>query len=263
MGLDLYAGTMTRYYSGEWLITTQRLLQGSGVSVGVHYASGTSPWLKAVEAAARVENFRRQLSERWGSKFPCFAEPPSWNEDSSTPYTTEKPDHDGVRSLVLVAAYLARPELTRPAVMPEKLDEDPAYGQASERGYYMGPMAVLEAHLFLPGDDNYIVVATDPLGSERFITSVGVLEMILKDLNAQTWNASPEILESWHRRGLVSWGPVQKVWKWGERPGKGEIVDERNDEADKIEVNAQYALACFTRVVEFARKHNVPIVVDQ
>jgi hypothetical protein len=198
-----------------------------------------------------------------GAQVPVLREGPTWNEEPSTPYTTEKPDHDGVRSLVLVAAYLARPELARPTVMPKDLAEDLAYCEAGERGYYMGPMAVLEAHLFLPGDDNYIIGAVDPLGVKRVITSLGMLETILKELNAQTWNASPEILESWHMRGLVPWGPVHKVWKWGEKPGTGEIVEERNDEADKFEVNAQYGLACFTRVVEFARQHNVPIVVDQ
>jgi G:T-mismatch repair DNA endonuclease (very short patch repair protein) len=41
------------------------------------------------------------------------------------------------------------------------------------------------------------------------------------------------------------------------------IVEEPNVVVDRIEHNAQFALACFWHLCEFAQTYNVPIVVDQ
>jgi hypothetical protein len=262
VGLDLYAGTLTRYYSGKWLTTVQQASKEMGIPVSVDYASGAAPWLPPERAAAAVAEFATQLSKRWGARHSCFARPPIWNEDQSTPYLTEKPDHDGIRSLVLVAAYLERSDLRRPQVLPVSLDLDPAYAEAMHRGYYIGPMAVFEAQLFLPGDASFLVVQRDPLGATRYITSIGDLKQVIADVNGRSWNASPELLEAWRKRGLCSSGPVQKVWKVDPQQGM-KVVEEPNLVVDKVEHNAQFAMGCFWRLCEFAETHNVPIVVDQ
>lgn len=261
MGLDLYAGTLTRYCSGEWLTTVQRASQSAGIPCEVAYASGTAPWIPADAASHAVDEFRVALSRRWGDRFECFQQPPNWNEEGDTPYHTEKPDDDGVRSLVLVAAYLERPDLTRPVLLPESGDR--AYDEAGPGDYYMGNMAVLECHLYLPGHDNFVVVAEDPLGVERFITSVGILRATLDDVNGRTWQAAPELLESWYLRGLLSFGPVQRVLRTDTDSGRHEVVEEPTEVHDLVEHNAQYALACLYRVCDFAQEHDVPIVVDR
>lgn len=262
MGLDLYAGTLTRYYSGDWSTTAQCAAQAAGLPFEIVYTSGASPWLASDMAARAVDEFRLALSSRWGARFPAFEQPPIWNERGETPYHTDKPDHDGVRSLVLVAAYLERPDLTRPVLLPEPNESDPAYDEAGPRGYYMGNMAVLECHMFLPGQANYVIVAEDPLGAKRFITSVGILRRALDDVNARTWLATQELLESWHLRGLIRFGPTQTVINV-HADGRREMTEERTEVYDQLEHNAQYALACFYRACEFAEAHDVPIVVDQ
>lgn len=265
VGLDLYAGTLTRYYSGQWLTTVQRVAQEVGMPCEIVYASGRPPWLQPEEASSAVRAFCHALSTRWGARFKCFEQPPSWNERADAPYQTEKPDHDGIRSLVMVAAYLERPDLTRPVVPDD--EPDPACAEAVQRGYYMGNMAVLECHLFLPGNANYLIVAEDPLGAERFTTSIGILRGALDDVNARAWQASPEVIGSWYERGLIRFGPTQTVVQVEVDSAAGrvrqETTEERTEVYDQIEHNAQYALACLYRLCDFAVARDLPIIVDQ
>src|SRR5262249_6549520 len=157
-------------------------------------------------------------------------------------------------------------ELSRPLVLPD-LESDPAYVEASEKDYYMGPMAVFECQMFLPGKANFLIVAEDPLGRRRFMTSVGVLRAMLESLNEQLWQADESRLLGWYRRGLVSSESTQKymevvVNERGER--SYELHEESTEHVkDKLEHNAQYAFACFAHACEFAEAHDVPIVIDE
>jgi len=259
MGLELYAGTLNRYCSGDWLTAGQQAAQAAGLNCTIDYGPSGPPWIGAPAAAEAVAGFRRTLSTRWGERFECFKTPPTWNESEGAPYHVEKPDYDGVRSLVLLAAYLERPAL----VLPEDYESDPAYDEAGPQGYYMGNMAVLECHLFLPGAANFVVVADDPLGVERFMTSVGILRGALDDLNARLWQASAEDLEAWLARGLVSFGSTDSFLELDPETGGRTIVEQPTRVEDKLQHNAQYALACFYAAADFALVHDLPVVVDQ
>jgi hypothetical protein len=73
MGLDLYAGPLIRYYSGQWLTTVQLRAKEIGLSAEVVFQDGVSPWLQARKAKPAVRAFSRALSKRWGDRFPDFA----------------------------------------------------------------------------------------------------------------------------------------------------------------------------------------------
>lgn len=75
MGVDLYAGSLTRYFSGQWATTVTR------------------PWLAAEDAKPAVFSFVRRLCEYNGL--------PGWNERIDAPYETWNLDPRGVNSLAL------------------------------------------------------------------------------------------------------------------------------------------------------------------
>ncbi|MBL8952497.1 MAG: hypothetical protein JNK82_17085 [Myxococcaceae bacterium] len=246
MGLDLYAGPLTRYYAGDWLTTMQRVGQELGLPTQVMYSDGQSPWLPADEAALAVKAFIASFGDS------------AWREEPGAPYTTDKPDRDGVFALDVFAAYLARPELVRPKVLPD-LGADPAVSEANDRGHYMKHMVAIEAHLFVPGDGRWVKLVEDPLGAERVVTTVGTLEAVLHDLNARTWKASAAEIEAWRRRGHV---PCRDV-ETGFDDATQRIVQRPYLVVDRLEHNAQFGLSCFFNMCAFSRRHGVPIVIDQ
>ena len=61
MGLDIYAGTLTRYYSGNWKLITQQVAEELGMSFSITTPEGqsTSPNLNPEE----VENIQNCIQE--------------------------------------------------------------------------------------------------------------------------------------------------------------------------------------------------------
>ena len=61
MGLDIYAGTLTRYYSGNWKLITQQVAEELGMSFSITTPEGQStlPNLNPEE----VENIQNCIQE--------------------------------------------------------------------------------------------------------------------------------------------------------------------------------------------------------
>ena len=230
MNLDLYAGSISRYLIGD-------------------FDPDASPWrapdaggdVLAVDdellelAHARAKGWRDKLNSALMGKVD---RPVAWDDGPSRPFLARQPDVSVRRALVLWAAYLARRDLERPLVLPEEITTDPAYAEAPSKNYYLGAMAVFECQVFAPSDENFIVPFEHPAGYPAIITSTSNLRFYLDELNAASWNASPETVADWLKAPSA---------------GTGE---------DALLASAREGFALFDLICRFAEAEGAPILVS-
>ena len=106
MGLDIYAGTLTRYYSHNWKTVVQQWAEENGWGFQKITPDGEAAdneeEMSPAEVQAAVENWRDQIL----SAISQPGQPPyaPWPEDNEKPYYTDKPDWDAFGAMLLVAA---------------------------------------------------------------------------------------------------------------------------------------------------------------
>ena len=94
MGLDIYAGTLTRYYSHNWKTVTQQWAEENEWGFQKITPDGepadNEEELSPAEVQAAVENWRDQILAAISQP----DQPPytPWPEDNERPYYTDKPD---------------------------------------------------------------------------------------------------------------------------------------------------------------------------
>lgn len=187
MGLDLYAGPLTRYYSGNWQTVTQEL------GAEIVYADGHSPWVSQEEAEQRVRDFHARLTEKLA---PHDYSLPQWNEAPDHAYQTDKPDHMGREALLLWAAYLHRRDLKRPMDLPTDFTVDRAYREAAgEAGYYDPHLITLDSDIFVPAEVSFSLGIESPLGSKKLVSSIQSLMDTLMWINERSWNSNSKDAE--------------------------------------------------------------------
>ena len=97
MGLDIYAGTLTRYYTQNWKTAVQQFGEAHGIPVQIIRANSEEHPADEAEVLERVTEWWKHILNGLG-----ITEPPLWNEDANqTPYYTDKPDWDGITALQL------------------------------------------------------------------------------------------------------------------------------------------------------------------
>ena len=104
MGLDLYAGTLTRYYSRNWKTTVQQWAEENGYAYSRMGPDGPMEQEQRpdpAEVQGAMESWRDSIL---GILKNSGAESPSWPEDNEAPYYTDKPDWDAWYALLLAAA---------------------------------------------------------------------------------------------------------------------------------------------------------------
>lgn len=105
MGLDIYAGTFTRYYAQNWKTITQQWAEENGYSftrIIANDEGSDEEKLSPAEIQEDMENYRNQIiSAITPEGQPLYA---PWVEDNEKPYYTEKPDWDAFGALLIYAA---------------------------------------------------------------------------------------------------------------------------------------------------------------
>jgi hypothetical protein len=253
MGLDLYAGTLVRYHTGEWETEAQRTGREAGVQVQIAYPEGAPKKLSKFTAAPRIWWWRQRVQRKYRQ---IIRQQLNWPAADSTPYFARKPDHDGLAALILAAAHAEFSEFELPTGLPASLESAPAYRAASEH-YLQSQISVLECQMFLPSPDNFILSELDACGVRRFITSTGNLAAALQSFNEAHWRADESQIAEWATRsGLSRYVFVVE---------RGEIVREENvdAQANPFAYAAQFAFALYSEAVMFSRKYSVPIVTDE
>ena len=169
MGLDVYVGSLTRYYTEGPADVVERLAR--------HQAMAVTDGQDAEEVIrAAVLRWRENLSRWLGDR---LARPLDWDQYSPAPCVTDKPGWDGYGGARLLAAHDEHPELPPPAVVSADWPDDLAYQAASARGAGSRYSRLLTPELWLPCRFEFTVRTQDLTGEEVELgSSVALLEQL-------------------------------------------------------------------------------------
>lgn len=240
MGLDVYVGSLTRYYGGDWENAGERAARERAlgkVAGGRLIRSNVQGEEKARDQERireAVLTWREILGDSLGANVPG---PLDWNEDDEAPYFTGRPGWDGFGSLVLWAAYGEHPTLRLPATLPEEWDNDPALMRSNADGFRSRySHLVRNVELWLPVSFAFTFEGEDVDRRRVVVGSATTLARQLADLNAATWKAEASEAAAWAKR--------------------------RPDDSASIELNARYAFGVMTDLAAKAVAHRLPMKLD-
>jgi len=196
MGLDVYVGALSRYYSGNWETIIQQSSHELGIEVQIIHANEPQYALSNQDKIRNVIiNWREKLSNDLRGKISTQLD---WNESAESPYFTDKPGWDSYSGLLVWAAYAEHPHLKLPISLPAEWSVDPAYQASTDEGFQSSYGQLLQgSELWLPGDFDFTFSVADVSGK---IVTVGFTKTLLSqldDLNTSTWNADKETILEW------------------------------------------------------------------
>jgi hypothetical protein len=208
MGLDVYVGSLTRYYAGDWELIAQQAAREMGVPLRIVRSQNDPPDAIRDPDSIRpvVKHWRSQLSE---GLLEHLSEPLDWNEEADAPYFTNKPAWDCYSDLLLWAAYSDHTELVRPENSVEDFGNDPAYARSTMKDFRSRCSHLLEVEWWLPCDFNFVFQAEKVGGGPVLIGSSVALMRQLEDLNSRTWRAELDLLCAWRRGGSEHGAPLE------------------------------------------------------
>jgi hypothetical protein len=244
MGLDVYVGSLTRYYSGDWETVVQKAAREIGMATlvlrpeserGGHSEGDEESSLpNADQVHSLVLMWRDQLNTALDT---YISQSLQWDERKDAPYFTDKPAWDCYAALVLWAAYEEHPELNRPEVAEDDWTEDAAFRASTDEGFDSRyPNLVSRTELWLPCDFEFTFGAPDPAGRDIGIGSSVRLLIELETLNARTWKAPPADIDEWRRNC----------------PTRGE----------PLETCAKFAFTIFERLARASVQNRLPMKLD-
>src|SRR5207249_5208071 len=113
MGLDVYVGSLTRYYAQDWETIVQQWGREQGLPVEVRRSQASPPDRITDPTVIRPDmiKWRSDLNQALSSRLGVELD---WEEAPDAPYFTDKPGWDGYGGLVLLAAHEENPQLKPP-----------------------------------------------------------------------------------------------------------------------------------------------------
>ncbi|MBI3272637.1 MAG: hypothetical protein HYZ53_26850 [Planctomycetes bacterium] len=235
MGLDVYVGSLTRYYAGDWKTIVQQAGERAGFKVVV--ARPNQPQDAVVDRAqvhAHVLAWREGLTEALGEH---VQQPLDWDESAESPYFTNKPAWDCYSDLLLWAAHDEHPHFGRPEHCVEDWTKDPAW-KASNAAEFQSRFSHLlrPVQLWLPVDFTFTFSAVDPTGSQVGMGSSVTLLRQMLELNERTWKAGGAQLDTWRRAGA--------------------------EQGATLETGARFAFSLLLALTRDAVEHRLPMKLD-
>ena len=248
MALDVYVGSLTRYYSGNWETVGQAWAREAGVKyqrirpedmpflrrLGIRILSifdrrnNQSPRLSEVQLA--VIAWRQTLTTSLPNKKL------DWQESIDTPYFTDRPAWDGYAGLLLWAAYDEHPDMERPTLSNSNWIEDPAFRASTAQGFTSRYSHLLRSEFWLPAEFEYPFGGESLNGEQCIFGSSIELLRELEELSKRTWQADGQVLETQREHG--------------------------NEDDHPLEVSAQFGFAVFHKLAELSVEHWLPMKLD-
>lgn len=234
MGLDIYVGSLTRYYVGDWELVAQKAAREMGLELNVLRKHDPADAIRDPDQIrSAVLSWREGLSEGLRES---LIEALDWNETPEAPYFTDKPAWDCYADLILWAAYQEQPQLSRPIAHVEEWSEDPAYKACTADGFGSRYSHLYDVELWLPCSFGFVFEAEHVGGNPVMVGSSVALSRQLDDLNRRTWQAGADLLDKWAFDGSEFGAPLEE--------------------------GARFAFALFSRLAKHAVEHRLPMLVD-
>ena len=208
MGLDVYVGSLTRYYSRDWEIIAQQLGRQIGMKVVVERHNEAPDAVRdPIVIREAVLAWRRALSTGLEAE---LARPLEWDESPESPYFTDKPGWDCYSDLLLWAAYEEHPQFNRPDAKVEDFSTDPAYQASNEESFNSRyPSLLGNLELWLPCEFSFTFRVEDAGGNKAWMGSSVQLLTELRTLNDRTWKADPATASQWRNTESMHGTPLE------------------------------------------------------
>jgi len=237
MALDIYVGSLTRYYAGDWETVSARLARESG-------SEAVPARADSAEDAIRDPDEIRPIVTEWRQGIAAalkesVTDPFDWDESQKPSYFTDHIGRDAFAALRLWAAYTEHADLQRPTALVADLATDPAFLRSNNpEGTSVYHQVIREIELWLPWDFAFTFRAETAAGGSKVgLGSAPALRKQLADLNTKTWRASSEgTLASWRKEVPPPGAP--------------------------LEVLARFAFGVIYPLAALAEKHRLPIKLD-
>lgn len=105
MGLDIYSGTLTRYYCRDWMNITQQLSEEHGQKFVMLDGCGNE--IRPVDDKDEIAQIRGAICQWIDNVAICMdqsMESPLWDEERELEYYTDKPDWEAYGALIMLCA---------------------------------------------------------------------------------------------------------------------------------------------------------------
>jgi hypothetical protein len=169
VGLDVYVGSLTRYYTEGPSDVVERIARHQEVPFGDGHDGE-----EVVRAA--VLAWRDGLGRWLGDRLPG---PLDWDESGPAACFTDKPGWDGYGGTLLLAAHDEHPELPAPVTVSADWPDDLAYQASSARGAGSRYQQLLTPELWLPCRFEFTFRTNDLTGEEVEVgSSVALLDQL-------------------------------------------------------------------------------------
>ena len=252
MGLDIYAGTLTRYYAGNWKNAVQQWAEANGYTFNKITPDGEAILEEALdprEVEAVIVGWRDWLLEALAPEGETYA---PWPEDNGSPYYTDKPDWVAYGALLLCIACGIYEE-----PLPQQVPKDWDF---SEHPLIVRAMADEEvkwsllsgATFWLPITGSFWFQCPDPAGNEQTMATLDGLASELAKINEMLWQAEEAEILSWSE---TEGYPVEKG------PGSDGISMTTETEYDAGSL-AKFAYSMFYQALQFAQAQKTAIILD-
>jgi hypothetical protein len=234
MALDVYVGSLTRYYAGDCeSIADRNEKRTRSTTRTTTTRAGSDPGKESERIRKAVLGWRDGVKRALRQHLD---EPLDWAETTEAPWFTDQPGWDGFGSLVLWAAYAEQPGLRRPATLPEEWDDDPALVRSNADGFRSRySHLVRNVELWLPCAFDFTFEGEDVDGRRIIVGSSTTLGRQLGELNAATWKMNARELAA-----LASNRPPDSA----------------------LETCARHALAVMSGLARHAVEHRLPMKLD-
>ena len=232
MALDIYVGSLTRYYAQDWETAGARVAREMGASYEVVLLP-PKPAEDAVTDPAVVQEavVGWRMSLEAGLR-QHLTEGLSWDDEAKAPYFTDRPSWEGYAGVLLLAAHAECPDVPRPESAASEWDADAAYQRVTSRGFSSRFPQIYDVQLWLPCRFSFKFKAPDVAGAEVWIgSSVALLDQLAL-LNGETFRVG----------------------------GGGPFED--NDGASAFDKSARFGLEMFLRLARFSVEHRLPMKLD-
>jgi hypothetical protein len=241
MGLDIYVGSLTRYYTHDWETIVQRVGREQGIPVVIK-RTNESP--DAITDPATIRDLIltwRSLMTRTLREAGLIDGELGWSEELETPYFTDKPGRDCYGAVQLLGAHEEEGKPLLGSAYPAKLREDWAKDSALNRRLRARTQPRY-AHLYacefwLPHEMKDSFLAPSPAGNRARIGSVFGLLRELETLNERTFHGSTDDLKRWR----------------AEMPNGADVA---------FEPKAKTGLAIMLELAAAAARERLPMVLD-
>ena len=232
MSLDIYVGTLTRYYCGEWETESEATARAAGRPG--RPAMPRDAMSSPREVRPVVEKWRRRLSRSIAAA-GVMTSPLMWSEHDDEPWFTAKPAWDCWGALELLAAY-EEAGTSPPRLLDERWEDDACLAAVTGEDADPRYAHLYQCEWWLPGE--FDAVFSGPTVGGRVApmgSSAGLLEQ-MRELNTRTFAAGDAEMATWLKAG--------------------------GGEGDELEPKARYGLALVTLLVERADRHGLPMLLD-